>query len=580
MLSKSLKNLHSLKKDNYFKRDSILKYNKLNYLVKLENINNFFYFFYINLFEENFNIKNEKAKIILDKLVYLYKKYKFFVFNDIQSILLVLSACGSLEEFNIYYQIFIKKNKQYKSELLKVLEYVYIVSIIYDNFDVFNFLINKEKRLTKNTNKKVFIPPFLLAAGYGSVKIVNYFINEGIDINIKDDKEGKTALMWAVIFNKIETVKLLIEKGAKIDEEDDKKNRNTIIWAIIFRSTESLRLILDKITEDSKNIKDEKKLKEYNDNYLNARDNDKMTPLILSAYYGNIGIVKLLLDKITENRKYIKDEEELKKYNYKYLNAKDKYNKTPLIWASKNNRIGAIKLILDKIIENRKYIKDEEELKEYNDKYLNAKDSDGKTALIYAAENGYTKIIKLLIDSGADINKKDNKEMKPALIWAMKNKEFGKEVVELLIKNGANLNVKVAYEDNSALHYAVLYKQIEIIELLINRGVDLNKKNNYGFTALMSAVHNRYTDIVELLIKRGADINQKDNEGRTALMWAIKYNSVEIVELLLKNGAKVDDTDNEGKTVLDYYNDYAKNNKIKQLLLEAMEKQKKQQYNS
>jgi len=577
MISKSLKKIHSLKKYDYIKKDSILNkiYNKNNYLIKLNELNNDFY---KHFFDENFDVNREESKIILDKLVYLYKNYKFFVFNDDIIIFLVLSACGSLEEFKIFYQILFKKNKQEKKiKLLKILEYAYIISIMYDNFDVFNFLINKEKRLTKNINKKVFMPIFLLAAKYGSVKIVNYFINEGIDINTKDDNQKKTALMWAVIFNRIETVKLLIEKGAKIDEKDinrGEENNTALMLAIHYNRTEVVKLLLDKITENSKNIKDEKELKEYNDKQLNVKNREGVTPLILSAYYGNIVIVKMLLDKITENAKYIKDKEELKKYNDKYLNAKDKYNNTPLIWASKNNNVGSLKLILDKIIENRKYIKDEEELEKYNNEYLNAKNNDGKTALIYAAENGSIKIIELLIDSGADINKKDSKYGETAIMWAMRNKKFGKEVVELLIKNGANLYERSS-DGGTVLMYAVLYEQIEIIKLLINIGVDLNEKDYYGSTALMKAVHNnRYIDIVELLIKKGADVNQKDNNGMTALMWAAKYNSVEIVELLLKNGAKVDETDNDGKTAFDYAK-YETN----QILSKAMKKQKQQEKN-
>jgi ankyrin repeat protein len=526
------------------------------------------------LFNEDFVANNIDSKEILDKLVYLYKKYNFFVFNDIESILFILSACGSVEEFSVFYQIFKQKYTNYYETLKKI----YIISIIYDNFNVFNFLNNKEKRVTKNINKETFVPILFFALVYGSVKIVNYFINEGIDINVKDNKEKRTALMWAVIFNRIEVVKLLIEKGAKIDEKDinmrGEKDNTALMLAIHYNRTEVVKLLLDKITEDSKNIKNEKELKEYNDKHLNVTNIKKMTPLILSAYYGRTEIVKLLLDKITENAKYIKDEKELKEYNDKYLNAIDTDVKTALIWASKNNNVGALKLILDKIIENRKYIKDEEELEKYNNKYLNAKDSDGKTALIYASENGYTKIIELLIDSGADINKKDGEYGKTPIMWAMKNKELGKEVVELLIKKGARLD-KTSNDGGTVLMYAVLYKQIEIVELLINIGVDLNEKDNYGFTALMTAVHNRYTNIAEFLIKRGADINQKDNKGRTALMWAADYNSVEIVELLLKNGAKVDDTDNEGKTALDY----AKKDEIKKLLLEAMEKQKQQEQN-
>jgi len=114
MLSKSLKNLQLLKKDKYFKKDSILNeiYYKNNYLIKLNELK---FNFYTSLFDEIFDLDND-SKIILDKLVYLYKKYKFFVFNDFKSAFFILSACGSLEDFSAFYQIFKQKyNDDYET---------------------------------------------------------------------------------------------------------------------------------------------------------------------------------------------------------------------------------------------------------------------------------------------------------------------------------------------------------------------------------------------------------------------------------------------------------------------------------
>ena len=38
---------------------------------------------------------------------------------------------------------------------------------------------------------------------------------------------------------------------------------------------------------------------------------------------------------------------------------------------------------------------------------VNAKDNDGKTALIEASESGFTIIVKYLIENGANVNEKD-----------------------------------------------------------------------------------------------------------------------------------------------------------------------------
>lgn len=65
---------------------------------------------------------------------------------------------------------------------------------------------------------------------------------------------------------------------------------------------------------------------------------------------------------------------------------------------------------------------------------INAKDNDGKTALIYAADKGHTEIATLLIDKGANVNAKSNGG-KTALMLA---RAIGHEdIVQLLKAHGA-----------------------------------------------------------------------------------------------------------------------------------------------
>ena len=55
-----------------------------------------------------------------------------------------------------------------------------------------------------------------LAAGYGHAEIVEYLLNEGFDVNSRDEG-NRTALHYAVLGNQVETSRLLISKGAKVD---------------------------------------------------------------------------------------------------------------------------------------------------------------------------------------------------------------------------------------------------------------------------------------------------------------------------------------------------------------------------
>jgi ankyrin repeat protein len=70
---------------------------------------------------------------------------------------------------------------------------------------------------------------------------------------------------------------------------------------------------------------------------------------------------------------------------------------------------------------------------------INAKDGDGMTALMYAAEKGYREVVEVLIERGAEINAKDEKG-KTTLMYAFCS--GSEEVAELLIERGTEVNAK------------------------------------------------------------------------------------------------------------------------------------------
>ena len=65
---------------------------------------------------------------------------------------------------------------------------------------------------------------------------------------------------------------------------------------------------------------------------------------------------------------------------------------------------------------------------------VNAKNSNGTTALMYASANGHADVAELLLKNGANVNAKDN-DSRTALILAAFNGHV--DVVEFLMKNGA-----------------------------------------------------------------------------------------------------------------------------------------------
>ena len=184
--------------------------------------------------------------------------------------------------------------------------------------------------------------------------------------------------------------------------------------------------------------------------------------------------------------------------------------------------------------------------------YLNQReDINQKTALMLACEGEHKDkdIVRLLIDNGADVDAKDDNG-KTALILATMGGRT--DMVDLLIKADADMDAKSNY-GNTAMMMACDRGDTDIVRLLIDNGADMDAKDNHGYTAMMIAIEMGYSshkDILSLLVYNGADVDAKDNDGSTALMSAVSNGQTEIVDLLLNDGADVNAADSDGQTAL------------------------------
>lgn len=180
---------------------------------------------------------------------------------------------------------------------------------------------------------------------------------------------------------------------------------------------------------------------------------------------------------------------------------------------------------------------------------INIPDKYDKTAIHLAAFNGYTEIVKKLIDDPSiKINLKDDSHKTP-LDWAA-IKGHTAIVEQLLLKKDINLNSK-DHNDRTALHWAAFNGHTAIAEqLLLKESTDINAKDSTQKTPLHLAVLNKHLAIVEqLLLKKSTDINAKDNYDNTPLHLAAKKD-LSIFEKLLENGGDLYLTDNHGKSPL------------------------------
>ena len=88
------------------------------------------------------------------------------------------------------------------------------------------------------------------------------------------------------------------------------------------------------------------------------------------------------------------------------------------------------------------------------------------------------------------------------------------KLIQLLIQDGADINGQNKY-GNTALHFASYYSHKDCLETLLRAGAGVNVQDNRGWTALYWASYYSHKDCLEALLRAGADVNIQDNLGHT-----------------------------------------------------------------
>lgn len=148
--------------------------------------------------------------------------------------------------------------------------------------------------------------------------------------------------------------------------------------------------------------------------------------------------------------------------------------------------------------------------------------------MIYAANKGFTHIVRHLIDNSADLNILNYRGM-TALDYASKWGYI--DCFELLKDSGAICNI------NNYFVCMIANGKTDKVKKLLQEGVNANFSFNDNFTALMCASFHGHYAISKLLIENGADVNAKELDHFTALILAAQEGHSEIVKLLLDSGA-------------------------------------------
>ncbi len=207
--------------------------------------------------------------------------------------------------------------------------------------------------------------------------------------------------------------------------------------------------------------------------------------------------------------------------------------------------------------------------------------SDGDTLLMRASKNNNQKLVKMLLEHGADPNLTlygdllndldqewlyclpDAYRKQSALSQAIINNNW--DVVQLLLSSGAYPNVVIVTDtvsQMSAVELCVSKNKYKILELLLNRNCAIytivnsyqiaNSKKmkdllfqtlNKSSLSLVCTVQHKLNHISKLLLDSDIDTEYRTNMGETALTIAVKNGNLEAVQLLLQHGANTDTDD-------------------------------------
>jgi hypothetical protein len=178
----------------------------------------------------------------------------------------------------------------------------------------------------------------------------------------------------------------------------------------------------------------------------------------------------------------------------------------------------------------------------------------GDDAMLFeAVRTGQLAGVKTAIAAHADIEARDEQGRTALLVATMDDRA---EIATALIDAGADVNAKALNKDTPFL-YAGAEGRNAILKLILATGkANLDDTNRYGGTALIPAAHHGHPSTVRILLGTGIDINHVNGLGWTALLEAVILSDggpvhQEIVGLLVDAGAR-NMADKDGKTPLDH----------------------------
>ena len=287
------------------------------------------------------------------------------------------------------------------------------------------------------------------AARQGDVAAVSRLLEQDARLVESTDDSDCTPLHYAAGGGFLELSELLVERGADVNAQSY-EHETPLHWAAVRSHGAVVELLLAQGPDT-----------EIGDDY-------GRTPLLLVAREtGNVEIATALLDGGAD------------------VNARDRFDSTPLELAAWRGFTGAVDLFLDR------------------GATVPAGGQEAEALGLFSIEKGLVRLFRVLADDDADLSARN--------------------------ENGGSL-----------LHSASKGGSPEIVEVMLDRGLDMDEQDRYGRTPLHYAAEMGRLQVIELLADRGAALDMRSLAGYSALNMAQALGQEEVVELLRARGASTD----------------------------------------
>jgi len=243
---------------------------------------------------------------------------------------------------------------------------------------------------------------------------------------------------------------------------------------------------------------------------VRATDDDGRTALHHAATYGHANIALILLDAGAD------------------IDAREEDGETPLHYAAWRSEVDVAELLVEFGAD------------------LEIRNDWGRTPLlIVARETGNAEMARRLIDAGAVVNLRDEGGESPLDLAAWRG--FS-DLVNLLLDEGAELPPSGSTQGQYLAMFAAEKGLDRLFGLCVDAGVDLGLRNENGGSLLHSASQGGSTEVVGSLLAEGFDPGERDRYGREPLHYAAEMGHQKVARLLLDHGAEIDARSLGGET--------------------------------